>query len=146
MSQKPVFGIRVQGIQYLYRPSAYALIRDSQGRFAVARTPVACFLPGGGIDAGETPEQTVQREAQEECGLVLKPLSQIGQAVEICYSVADDAYYEKDSVFIEADVVGKSRATELDHQLFWMSTAETIAALSHGSHRWAVQRLINSAS
>ena len=136
----PVFGTRIDGVAYKYRPSAYALVRNSDGDFAVARTPVACFLPGGGIDPGETPEETIGREAQEECGLVLKPLSRIGLAIEFAYSIENDAYYEKDSVFIEAQVVGTAAASEPDHQLLWLNPSEAIAALSHGSHRWAVER------
>lgn len=143
MNEVPVFGSRVEGAIYRYRPSAYALVRNSEGDFAVARTPVACFLPGGGIDPGETPEQTVNREAQEECGLVLQPLSRIGQAIEICYSIADQAYYEKDSVFIEARVVGTAAASEPDHRLLWLNPNDAIAALSHGSHRWAVERMMD---
>ena len=143
MAAVPVFGTRAAGVSYRYRPSAYALVRNPRGDFAVARTPVACFLPGGGIDAGETPEQTVEREAREECGLVLRPLSRIGQAIEICYSIADDAHYEKDSVFIEAEVTGNVTATESDHELLWLIADDAITALSHCSHRWAVQRLLD---
>ena len=139
-----MFGTRIAGVEYLYRPSAYALVRNAQGDLAVARTPVACFLPGGGIDSGETPEQTVEREAREECGLVLRPLSRIGQAIEFSYSIAHDVHYEKDSVFIEAEVVGITMATEADHQLFWLSPNDSIAALSHGSHRCAVQLLLRA--
>jgi 8-oxo-dGTP diphosphatase len=143
MGSVPVFGTRLEGVTYKYRPSAYAVVRNSVGEFAVARTAVACFLPGGGIDPGETPEQTVEREAQEECGLILKTLSRIGQAIEVCYSIANDAYYEKDSVFIEANVVGGTSPLEPDHQLLWLDADNTISALSHGSHRWAVQRVID---
>lgn len=117
-------------------------MRNSAGDFAVARTPVACFLPGGGIDPGETPEQTVIREAKEECGLVLSPLSRIGQAIEICYSISDEAYYEKDSTFLEAVVTGTTTSVEPDHELVWMSLEDALAALSHGSHCWAIERLL----
>jgi 8-oxo-dGTP diphosphatase len=143
MESVPVFGTRLDGVTYKYRPSAYALVRNPHGDFAIVRTAVACFLPGGGIDPNESPEQTVEREAQEECGLILKALSRIGQAIELCYSIANDAYYEKDSIFVEADVVGSASATEPDHQLLWLNADNAISALSHGSHRWAVQRVID---
>ena len=117
-------------------------MRNSAGDFAVARPPLACFLPGGGIDPGETSEQTIVREAQEECGLVLKPLSRIGHAVEICYSISDDAYYEKDSTFLQALVIGTTTSIERDHELVWMSLPDALAALSHGSHCWAIERLL----
>jgi 8-oxo-dGTP diphosphatase len=143
MGQVPVFGRRVKGVSYKYRPSSYALVRNLHGDFAVARTAVACLLPGGGIDPGETPEQTVEREAQEECGLILMPLSRIGQAIEFSYSIASNAYYEKDSVFIAANVVGSTSPIEADHQLLWLNPDKTLSALSHGSHRWAVQRAVD---
>jgi 8-oxo-dGTP diphosphatase len=142
MNAVPVFGTRLPGVKYQYRPSAYALVRDVEGNFAVAQTPEACFLPGGGIDAGETPEQAVEREGQEECGLVLRSVSRIGQAIEICKSISDAAYYEKDSIFLTAHVIGNTTASESDHQLLWLSPEKAIEALSHGSHRWAVQRLL----
>jgi 8-oxo-dGTP diphosphatase len=143
MGPVPVFGTRLEGVTYKYRPSAYALVRNPRGDFAIVRTAVACFLPGGGVDPDESPDQTIEREAQEECGLILKALSRIGQAIELCHSVANDAYYEKDSIFIEADVVGSTSAIEPDHQLLWLDADDAISALSHGSHRWAVQRVID---
>jgi 8-oxo-dGTP diphosphatase len=142
MNSVPVFGTRLPGVKYQYRPCAYALVRNAEGNFAVAQTPVACFLPGGGIDAGETPEQTVEREGQEECGLVLRSMSCIGQAIEICYSISDACYYEKDSIFLTARIIGNTTASESDHQLLWLSPEKAIEALSHESHRWAVQGLL----
>lgn len=136
----PIFGTRVAGAVYRPRPSAYALVRNDVGHFAVVRTPVACYLPGGGMEPGETPEQTIVREAREECGFVLKPRAQLGRALEICYSSEENEYFEKDSFFIEAEIIGRGAQSELDHELVWMIADRAREALSHGSHRWAVHR------
>jgi len=139
----PIFGTRVAGAIYRHRPSAYALVRNDAGLFAVVRTPVACYLPGGGMEPGETPEQTVVREGREECGFVLKPLAQLGRAMEICYSSEEGEYFEKDSFFIEAVIVGHEAPTELDHELHWMIAEKAGEALTHDSHRWALQRVVS---
>jgi len=94
------------------------------------------------MDPGETPEQTVVREGREECGFILHPRAHIGRAMEICYSSEEKEYFEKDSFFIEAEIVGQGVQSELDHELLWMSADGAREALSHGSHRWAVQRAL----
>ncbi len=50
---------------YVPRPGAYCLIFDSQGRIAVMQTPRGCFLPGGGTEGKESPEETRVGEAAE---------------------------------------------------------------------------------
>ncbi|HEX4662844.1 MAG TPA: NUDIX domain-containing protein [Terriglobales bacterium] len=136
----PIFGTRAEGIVYTYRPSAYAVIRNGAGEFAIARTPLACYLLGGGMEPGETPEQTIEREAKEECGLVLRPSALIGRAVEICYSAAEDSHFEKDSVFKAADVLDRVPPIEVDHELTWLKFPLAMETLTHGSHRWAIER------
>src|SRR6185436_12908353 len=113
-----VFGERVDGESYVVRPSAYALIEDDEGRFAVVAAPMGWFLPGGGIEAGETPEQAIAREALEECGLVVDPGPRIAEAIQLVYSAREDVYFEKPSLFVRATVVDTriSQASD-DHQL-----------------------------
>ena len=135
----PVFGTRIPGKNYIHRPSAYAVIRDASGNFAVARTPVASYLPGGGMETGETPKETVVREGREECGFVLKPGALLGRALEICYSSEEQEYFEKDSFFLEAKVVGHASPTEIDHELLWLTLDDASAILKHDSHRWALR-------
>ena len=98
------------------------------------------------MDPGETPEQTIVREGHEECGFVLSPLGQIGRAMEICYSSEEGEYFEKDSFFIGARIVGQDTPIELDHELVWLIADKALEALTHGSHRWAIQRALESAS
>ena len=137
----PVFGTRLPGCTYLVRPSAYAVLRDENGRVAVVRTARGWFLPGGGIDMGEDERQAVERETREECGLVIRLGGIIGRATEIVHSPAGHSGVDKESVFFDAVVTGATTATEPDHELAWLSPAEAVARLSQKSHRWAVLRL-----
>jgi 8-oxo-dGTP diphosphatase len=139
MSSIPVFGTRVPGQAYVPRPSAYALIRDSNGKFAIVQTPVACYLPGGGIEPGETPEQAVIREAREECGFAVHTGNLRGRAIEICFSREEQQYFDKVCYFIEAQVTGREAPLEPDRELLWLTAQEAVKLLLHGSHRWAIE-------
>lgn len=133
----PVFGERVDGRSYVVRPSAYALIEDGAGRFAVVAAPMGWFLPGGGIEAGETPEQAIAREALEECGLVVEPGPTIAEAIQLVYSAKEDTYFEKPSLFLRATVTKTSRP-EGDHQLMWLTGAACADRMAHASHGWVL--------
>src|SRR5262245_26303935 len=63
----PVFGALTAGCPRVLRPSAYAVIENELGLFAVVVTPGGCFLPGGGLENLETPEEAIGREVLEEC-------------------------------------------------------------------------------
>src|SRR5205823_10430944 len=102
MADLPVFGARVEGLPYVVRPSAYALVRNAEGALAVVRTPRGVHLPGGGIEAGETAAQTVERETREEAGLVVRAQGILGHAVEIAPAPGEKACFEKRCVFLAA--------------------------------------------
>ncbi len=141
LTKAPVFGERIQGIPFIKRPSAYALVRNSQGELATARTKRGWFLPGGGIDAGETAETAVARETVEECGLIIQPTRLIGRAMEIVHVPKRRACVGKDSFFFEADLLGQTAGTEKDHELEWLDIRRAIEQLTDRSHRWAAARL-----
>jgi 8-oxo-dGTP diphosphatase len=56
---------RVAAYAYVERDGALLLTRNS----VLGPNPGSWTLPGGGIDHGESPVDTVRRELQEECGL-----------------------------------------------------------------------------
>jgi len=140
MDADPVFGQRAAGAAYVLRPSAYALIKNAVGQVAIVRTAQGVFLPGGGIERGETPEQAVQREALEECGFDIRLLSLLPGAVQLLYSPSELTYFEIVSTFFRA-VVERSGSgpTESGHELLWAVPGDAESLLSHESHRWALR-------
>ncbi|MEQ6900690.1 NUDIX domain-containing protein [Nocardioides sp. YIM 152588] len=60
------------------RIAAYAVLTDARGRVLLVRAAPAdsgrWFLPGGGVEYGEHPEDGVRREVEEETGQVVADL------------------------------------------------------------------------
>lgn len=56
-----------------YRPSVYGVI-ISNGKLLLTKTRSTgkYWLPGGGIDIGETIEEALKREVHEECGIEIE--------------------------------------------------------------------------
>lgn len=130
----------MEGCPYVIRPSAYVLVRNSSGEIAIVRTATGVFLPGGGIETGETPEQAVVREAMEECGFVLRECRSLANAIEIVYSATENACFEKRSTFFTADLREVTLAQEPDHDLLWLKPGDAMDMVSHGSHRWIIDQ------
>ena len=138
-SDAPRFGRASPDRATVIRPSAYALLFDAEGRIALVDTPQGLLLLGGGIDDGESPEQTVVREAREEVGLTLGVGAWRRRAVETIWSPRELKQFEKRSVFVDATIAGPSVAPiETDHFLRWLDPGEAMNRLWHESHRWAI--------
>jgi 8-oxo-dGTP diphosphatase len=135
----PVFGERLAGERYTVRPSAYCIIENDRGEIAAALTPSGLILPGGGIEAGETPEETVVREAREECGLVVRAAGEIARAIQFIYSQSERTYYEKPTVFLRAIREGETKAVEEDHELVWLAVEAAAPRMYHESHGWVLR-------
>jgi 8-oxo-dGTP diphosphatase len=135
----PVFGSRAPGRDYRVRPSAYGFVADGRGRLAIVRSADGCFLPGGGIESGETPEQAVVREALEECGLLLRVGACVARAVEFAYSEEARKHQEKLCWFFAVTVAGRCPEAQLPgHEVLWLAAADGARTLLHESQRWAV--------
>jgi 8-oxo-dGTP diphosphatase len=59
------------------RIAAYGMVRDEAGRLLLARAAPSLtisgrwFLPGGGVQHGEEPTESLRREVEEESGLTV---------------------------------------------------------------------------
>jgi 8-oxo-dGTP diphosphatase len=139
--QVPVFGARSESSKWVLRESACVLAIRTDGCLAVVRTSQGIFLPGGGIESGETPQQAIRREALEECGLAIQPGAWVLRAIQFVYSEPEKTYFEKRCIFLDAVIVGSdSTQCEVDHELVWAGAEEAARILSHESQRWAVEQ------
>jgi 8-oxo-dGTP diphosphatase len=139
-SDAPTFGSPLPGLPLVVRPSAYGLVWDSRGRVAVVRAPDGVFLPGGGIDEGESPEEALIREAREECGWTIRIASWRGRAIQFALSGSGQAFYEKRSDFFDI-VIERAGAPPLEpgHETLWLPPQDAKAMLKHESHAWALE-------
>ena len=133
------FGTRLPNINYVERPGAYAIIRNSSADYAVIRTPKGCFLPGGGVDEGEEIQAALRREVLEETGLAVDVGRKVGVAAQYLISARDGIFYKKIGHFYVADFGARlSEAFEPEHELLWLSFDKASAALKHRFQVWAI--------
>jgi len=76
------FGKHNPEAEYRQRPGAYAVILDGQGKFAAVKGQDKIFLPGGGVDPGESLEETLTREVREECACEVVIGRYLGGAIQ----------------------------------------------------------------
>jgi 8-oxo-dGTP diphosphatase len=141
----PLFGQPPSGTRVRIRPSAYAILHNDRGEFAVVRSREGIFLPGGGMDEGETPHETVLRETLEECGLSIRIGSWTATAIQFAWSETEQLYFEKRSTFVDATILGYDTSRlEPDHELLWVDADRACELLTHESHGWAVRAATSS--
>lgn len=135
------FGTPEPGIVYTDRPGAYAVVLHGK-RIAVLQTPIGLFLPGGGVESGETPEQAVLRESIEETGRSLLLDERLGETVDYFKAVPSGRYYRIHSVFFLARFAkGNAIPTTTNHALRWMSPEQGAEQLFRPSQAWAAGAL-----
>jgi 8-oxo-dGTP diphosphatase len=79
--------------------SAVAIVRDRRVLMVTARGRDVLYMPGGKIDAGETPAEAAVREAREEITVELDPAG-----VTLLFTVLTQAHGEPDGRLVRMHV------------------------------------------
>ena len=141
-SSERVFGEPVAGETYKHRYVVSAVIVDSKGLIAVMRVGDRYFLPGGGIEDGESEQQTLIREAREECARGIVIGARLGEALFYQYSPLYGGWAIH-SVYYCADFgPDLGMAPEPDHTLIHMTREEAEGRLFRRSDAWAVTQAL----
>jgi 8-oxo-dGTP pyrophosphatase MutT (NUDIX family) len=130
-----MFGERVPGRSYTVRRAAYAVIFGAEGRVATVKTRRGHFLPGGGIERGESDESGLVREVREECAREIALARCIGEAVQ--WFRASRGYFEGHHVFFAGRFASEPSGRG-EHELVWLEPARAVELFFHASHAWAI--------
>lgn len=131
------FGECLPGIVYRDRPAAYAVILDAYRRVAAVRGASGLyFLPGGGLDPGETPEAGILREIREELGRTVTLGQKLDGAVQFFF--ADETRYRMEATFYTAEL-GPQTGDPAEYPLHWLNLEAVEQGFFHECQKWAVR-------
>ncbi|GAB2512052.1 hypothetical protein GCM10027064_07100 [Microbacterium petrolearium] len=103
------------------RVAAYAVVTDDAGRVLLSRwidgSKPAWTMPGGGMEPGEHPEETVRREVREETGYEVEVGNLLGvdsHVIPARRRIHGDAPLQALRIVYRARIVGGHLAHEID--------------------------------
>ena len=126
------------GQRYKLRPGAYAILpRD--GRLLVTYQGAPHHeiqLPGGGIDAGESPIQALHREVFEETGWRIGNVRRLGAFRRFAFMPEYDMYAEKlCHIFLALPVRKLGPPSETGHMAVWLDPHDAVAMVANDGDR-----------
>lgn len=142
--ETPVFGCAPPGVICRPRQAAYAIITNTEGRVATILVRLrdgrdVYWLPGGGIELGESPREAVTREVREELGRGVSVQGEMGEAIQFFYAANEQQWYEMKAQFFLA-VFDDSPVSEAESQLHWADHRADGEMFFHKCHAWAASR------
>lgn len=131
----PVFGVADESLPRIVRKCAYVIAGGSAGRIATVRDSGKLFLPGGGIETGETPAQALHREVLEELGSEVVLREPVAAAVQ--HFVLENKSYEVHATFFLGEIGERTRQS-CEHDLVWSQPDQ----LFHPYQAWAAGKAL----
>ncbi|MCW1931211.1 NUDIX hydrolase [Pararhodobacter zhoushanensis] len=142
----PRFGTPPErGRRYIRRPGAYAVLwRDGQILVTHQAAPQPEFqLPGGGVEAGESPIQALHREVFEETGWRIAAPRRLGTFRRFTFMPEYDLWAEKlCMIYLAFPVRRLSAPTEPGHSAHWLDPREAVGLLGNPGDAAFVRGLI----
>jgi len=140
-SAAPVFGAAPPDCLCIPRQAAYAVVAGTDARVAVILAPLRdgrdrYWLPGGGIEPGESPREAVVREVREELGRGARVQDKIGEAVQYFFAGDEGRWYKMNAIFFRAEF-DDSPLTDGESELYWVDPRTHASLFYHQCHAWA---------
>ncbi|WP_343503085.1 NUDIX hydrolase [Alloyangia pacifica] len=133
------------GRRYTLRPGAYAILPRNGAVLVTHQVdPWPEYqLPGGGIDAGESPIAALHREVFEETGWKIAQPRRLGAFRRFTYMPEYDLWAEKLCIIYAAHPVRPLGApSEPGHQAVWMDPAVASEILGNPGDRDFLRRVL----
>lgn len=124
--------------RYRLRPGAYAILpRDGRLLLTFQEEPAPELqLPGGGIDAGESPLRALHREVYEETGWSISGPRRLGAFRRFVYMPEYDLWAEKlCTIYIARPTLRLGDPVEPGHSVVWMRPEDAAYALGNSGDR-----------
>ncbi|MEI7741736.1 MAG: NUDIX domain-containing protein [bacterium] len=116
------------------RVAARALVFDKDGKIGIlhARNEGYYKLPGGGVDAGESPREALVREIAEELGCKIRDVEELGMTLEYrkAYKFRQESYCFTAKLDGEKGIPAfTEKELALGFEAVWVSTEEALSLI-----------------
>ena len=135
-----IFGVK-NNVDYVDREGAYIILIQDH-RVGIIQTSKGFFLPGGGLENGESHIACIERECIEEIGCIVSVKKKICSA-ETFSQHPTIGYFHPIQTYYVGEVISKvAEPVETDHEFIWVESDEIKEKMFVEMQNWALEQCI----